>query len=415
MSFSWGLGHSPWMRNHQVFEDSWMEFMERGWRGGGHPLENSNDPIINKLRRNGLYLGEIPQEDRTDEYCREAFSCDKRALKFIPPEKQSLEMCIEAVNSMGRGALEWVADKNPKVCLAAVRREGTAIGLVPEQTEALCLEAVKQCGFAIKEILQPSQDVLYAAIRQNPNALGEIRNPSRDLCLEAIRLYGNALSYVREQDEELVLAAFPSSPGQRMATDTEVFQTMRFPQNYRVCLAAVKHNPFCLKYVKPEFKTPELCLAAVRVSSAVFSDVPEPTEEIYLEACRQDEYDIKVEGRDIPESIAMALVRQNPMVLKVIPYASKEVCLEAVRLNGLALEYSRFKTKDICSIAASENSGALEFVPEQYQAGIRRSLGMCWTTEKSPENIQVSTPGFTSGKGRRAHRANVTKSNKPKC
>lgn len=57
-------------------------------------------------------------------------------------------------------------------------------------------------------------------------------------------------------------------------------------QTPEICLAAVQHHGYALRYVKEQ--TPEICLAAVKQTGYVLQYVKEQTPEICIAAVKQD-------------------------------------------------------------------------------------------------------------------------------
>ena len=77
---------------------------------------------------------------------------DGEALEFVPEERRTPKICLEAVTAPRQGwtapALKWVPErrKTPDLCLAAVRADGAALEFVPEALRTPELLAVAQRG-----------------------------------------------------------------------------------------------------------------------------------------------------------------------------------------------------------------------------------------------------------------------------
>ena len=67
------------------------------------------------------------------------------------------------------------------------------------------------------------------------------------------------------------------------------------------------------------------------------------------------------------EEDALSMVRQDPMLIRLIDNKTPKVCLEAVSLNGLALQHINHQTPEICLAAVSQNGKALQYVKEQTE------------------------------------------------
>jgi len=106
-------------------------------------------------------------------------------------------------------AEKWVVEfaKGSKfrgICLEAVRRNGYALGYVPDALldREMCLEAVRQNGDALQYVPMALRDreMCLEAVRQYGWALGYVPKAllDKEMCLKAVRQDGHALYHVPE-------------------------------------------------------------------------------------------------------------------------------------------------------------------------------------------------------------------------
>ena len=62
------------------------------------------------------------------------------------------EEAMDAVREGWGGALRYVSEQTPEICIAAVNNWGDALQYVSEQTNEICLAAVKQDGSALQYV-----------------------------------------------------------------------------------------------------------------------------------------------------------------------------------------------------------------------------------------------------------------------
>ena len=105
---------------------------------------------------------------------------DKIFKYNIPPEKQTENICIEAM-----------------------KKSGLALCRVVKQTEEICLTAVQQNGLALKYVKNPTKRICLEAVKQNPHALKHIKNIDKELYLEALKASISSLSYLIDNYDEL--------------------------------------------------------------------------------------------------------------------------------------------------------------------------------------------------------------------
>jgi len=189
----------------------------------GH-LEDQNEIVIPYISENNIFfkpineraLKYIPKEDRTAELCLKAVKSNCFALQYVPEEHKTAELCLEAVKSSGY-TLKYVPEKHKtaELCFEAIKAEDAALDYIPEEqkTTELCLQAVKKITWALLDIPE--------------------KHKTAELCLEAVKSSGRALQYIPEEQKTA-----------------------------KLCLQAVKSDSSAFEYVPEEHRTAELCLQA---------------------------------------------------------------------------------------------------------------------------------------------------------
>jgi hypothetical protein len=189
---------------------------------------NSSQDPETLLQKNGLKLGEIPEEKRTTALCLAAVTQNWKALQYVPASKQTETLCRVAIDKNWR-ALEYMqpgAEWTENLCLAAVIQDRQAFQYLPLLllTETFYLKAVKQDWRALECIPEEklSEIICLKAIEKDWWALLKIPAERRTetLYLAAIKQDGEALQYVPEAQQTKIL-----------------------------CLEAVKEDPRALSFV----------------------------------------------------------------------------------------------------------------------------------------------------------------------
>ena len=152
--------------------------------------------------------------------------------------KESVRKMLEAISEEDTTAFEDFPEilKTPKVCLAAVMKNGYVIESVPASliTPELCIATVKQNGYAIgvipKTFITPELCFLAVENDTGDSILENIPSEflTQELCLYAVKKCGYLLRYV--PFDELTV---------------------------EVCTAAVLNNDYALKFV-PKFHLKEV-------------------------------------------------------------------------------------------------------------------------------------------------------------
>jgi hypothetical protein len=147
-----------------------------------------------------------------------------------------------------------------------------------------------------------------------------------------------------------------------------------------ICLTAVKSDGLSLEFVPKESKTPFICLAAIKSDGLSLKFVPEElkneNEELCLAAITSNGLSLEFVPEKLKnenEELCLAAVTSNGLSLEFVPEKLKneneELCLAAVTSDGLSLEFvpEKFKDEKLCLTAINLNGLSLEFVPEEFK------------------------------------------------
>ena len=179
------------------------------------------------VRQNGKALKSVPGHLCSQHLCNTAVTQDGAALRFVPPKFRTEATCRLAVmknpvaiRSMPRsfldnalleyaamnGALRQIPPelRSYEICLKAVRMAGEGmLHLVPEthRDKALCVAALEKDPGALPWVPRPTAEMCKTAVRGDGLALALVP-PSMitpELCETAVEQSGVALIYVPEQ------------------------------------------------------------------------------------------------------------------------------------------------------------------------------------------------------------------------
>jgi hypothetical protein len=129
-------------------------------------------------------------------------------LEFI--QNQTREMCLAAVQQNGI-YLRHVKNKTDEIALAAVSTHGIAIVHVKNITPEIALAAVSQYGLALSLIENQTHEICIAAVSQNGDALNHVKNKTPEIILAAVSQNGLSIQYADNISPSIVLAALNKS------------------------------------------------------------------------------------------------------------------------------------------------------------------------------------------------------------
>jgi len=167
-------------------------------------------------------------------------------IKYIPKKHRKHEFLIASVTSDGY-VLRLLDDdeKSIEICKIAISKNVYNLRFVPE---------------IIKTV-----DFLIYAINCDYNALRVIDNQTEELSLLAMEKSPYSIYLINNKTEKVLLKATKVKG---------LYKDKNIPQYYNAVLAYIMENGNSLQYIRREFKTYEMCKAAVSDSSYAIKYVP---------------------------------------------------------------------------------------------------------------------------------------------
>jgi hypothetical protein len=395
---------------------------------------------MNKDEKKKWLLKDVPKSERTAKTCLAYVRHRASNLEYVPLKLRTKELCLSVLLDGAGWALQYVPEKlrTLDLCLLSVNFHGWALQYVPEhlRTHEVCLMAVHQYGSALSYVpeIYRTPELCRIAIT-TPMAHDEFfstiwsaipkKSKTKEVCMAAMGDTESTINWSCDEScfwvpcendlpsfledippelkEELKqeLNRLGASKGMHSCTD-DVPEKYRTPEFY---LEGIKKDGALLEFVPSEFKTKELCLAAVlapyRTQPPAIHFLPKEfqTEEMYALSVKDDGATLGfVPEEKRSEKLCRAAVEQNGVSLKFVPekLRTKELCtiavkkfekhyvneapiefipkefltpeifLDSVQNDGLTLEFipDDLKTHEICLAAVQQSGVALGFVPD---------------------------------------------------
>ena len=127
-------------------------------------------------------------------------------------------------------------------------------------------------------------------------------------------------------------------------------------------LEAIKQDGCNLRGVTNQ--TDEICLMAIKQYGSALRYVKNKTNELCMEAIKQDGNAlqfVEIQTREL----CMEAVKQNGIALYWVKNKTFELCMEAVKQNGSALQYIKNQTDELCMVAVKQQYNVLRYVINQ--------------------------------------------------
>jgi len=293
------------------------------------------------------------REIKTVEQALEAVKNFGDALKYVPEELRTAEVCLEAIRHS-----EWVKGE--------ILTTGNALEFVPEtlKTAELCAEAVKNNCKAIEFM---------------PKSLITAK-----LCTDVVKYYCMVLQYIPEEfkTQELCIEAVKQKSGYlALEYVPEKFKTTKLyieivknsywliaqkyiPEQFRTAkfwLEVVKKDSDLITEVPEEFKTAEFWYEAVKNNVWSLTDVPEEfkTLDMYIEAVKQEDWMFMLVPENLKVQVTRATGVQQGGAENFLLYKHNFIYLQKGK-NENELEKICIKLTEFCEIARREGVIALE-------------------------------------------------------
>ena len=181
---------------------------------------------LSKVRKDGWVLEKAPKELRGDkQLVLEAIKQQYDAIRYASTELQhDKEVVLTALKQHPAGAFCYVPDdlkQDKEMILASVQLDGMLLEQVPPQFQNdydVVLSAVKQCGYAYQyasDNLKSNRNIVLVAVSTNGAVVDRLPADSKlrqdkDVCLAAIKSNPYAIKYIADnmkRDHDLLVAA----------------------------------------------------------------------------------------------------------------------------------------------------------------------------------------------------------------
>jgi hypothetical protein len=175
-------------------------------------------------------------------------------IRYIPKEKRKYDFIKSAIISDGY-ALRLLDDdeKTLEICEIAISENIYNLRFVPE--------------------IIKTTDFLIYAIKCDYNAIGLIENQTEELCLIAMEQNKDSIYLINTKTEKIMMKGTQIKG---------LYKNKNVPQFYNAVLEYVKQNGNSLQYIKKEYKTYEVCQAAVNNSFFAIKYVPKGIKKINI-------------------------------------------------------------------------------------------------------------------------------------
>lgn len=334
---------------------------------------NNNDEVKEMaVHKNGLLLQHIT--NKTTKICDIAFKNNPGAIKFIPQNLRTRDMCINAVLH-DHTLFDMVPQKfmDNDLCLFVLFKDPHLIEKINNPSDEMYLE----CSEAIPSLLGKIKDVSLikdvdplVILKLNPYHIKNIINPTYEMYFEAVSRVGQLLKLVPHalQDEMLCLAAV-----QNDGTSIEYIPTEHQTEN--ICIKAIHQNINSFQYIIN--KTHTVCEYVLRSDYCCISKIQyiiednDFLEKMKLMCVSNDGLSLEFIN-DPTLDMCLYAIDQNYLAFKFVPkiFATDEVINFALSKNGLAIKYVVQQTELICIKAIKNNPLAIEFVNEKFLTDI---------------------------------------------
>ena len=313
-------------------------FVPKGMQVEGMPKLSKQEIEDIRLVADTFFLdmkfSKLPPERRTEAVSQAAVSACCMYLKDVPENIKTDEFIINALRKDGDALLAIDSERlTPEMYNTAVETTGTALRLVPPEiiTPEMAAKAVENSGMAI--VYVPS----------------DLKTP--EMCR-------NALNSVCSEEFDIV-RHIPHS-------DVIIEHLKRFEQR--------KDDPFMVfGSVKPEVITPEMAQLAVRLDPSCIQFVPDKliTPEMCMTAVKRDWMNMRfIPASKISKELSEIAMMRSIHAQQFVParYKSPELYMYPVKINGLNLEYvpENFRTGEVCLQAVKSDPNAVDFVPQRF-------------------------------------------------
>ena len=335
--------------------------------------ENNNitDKFKNDLKKNYKLLILVPDNKITYEICMIAVKTTSYALKYIPKynimtDKQYYELYKEVVTQDGL-ALKFVPENNKTsdICEIAVTQNGKALEFVPDNNKTfdICEIAVTKNGLALEFVPDEKKtfNIYNKAVTQNSVALKHVEI-----------LFNNI---TEEQYYKLCEKAIENDSFSIYDVKADNMTDQKY---YELCKKVIKNINTLLNAVPENKRTYEIYMLAVTNNGKELEKVilnGNITEEQYYELCEKAVENYGQAIFYVKTEVINELNEEGKKYHKpkyMTPEQYYELCKKALTNDGRALQYVHKNIKNITfeqyyklyEIAVISDGLALEFIPK---------------------------------------------------
>jgi hypothetical protein len=303
-------------------------------------------------------------------------------IRYVPPEKQTIEMCWVAFSHNYR-TFESIHCQEIEMCFLAVQQSGILLEYVKEQTSDICIDAVEQNWKAIEFVRNQTLDICQLACIKSVKALEFCKVQTKEMCMDILATYPLMLDCVLEQDIEICNLAVEKN---YLALKYAKFQ------DDDTCLRVVSRDGLQLQYVKN--KTPEICIMAINHNIKAFEFIDNPSESMCVKVVIEDGEQLQHIKNQTIDICTAAIVNTwkaiiftnqddlndddvqfccttacslNTKALQYCKYQNEDMIETAVKDDGMNLKYALFQTQIICNAAVNNDVRAIQYVEQQFQ------------------------------------------------
>ena len=145
----------------------------------------------------------------------------------------------------------------------------------------------------------------------------------------------------------------------------------------QICLAALQQDPQAHVFIPPDMFTPEICdISAVNSNIGFvyyvkygFINLDMISEKVWCKLAMSNMTLSDVPEKFRTDKICRVFVNKNSINIRHVPtqYLSTEMLLDVVRIDGMSLSYIKaaFRTEEVCLAAVQDNAYAIIYVPDE--------------------------------------------------
>jgi hypothetical protein len=299
---------------------------------------------------------------KTDQMIRDALSKNGMLLEFVPKEKQTLEYCQIAMKR-NPPSIQFAEFQNDDIVLHVIQKNGTLLEFVKNKTPEICNIAITNTINAFQFYDNWDDDTISNVLNKDGQMIRYIKNPTEAQKMIAINKGYYALQYIENQNDELCNIAIKLNP-----------LAIKFCKNPsdKMITSVVNSNWELLKYIPVDKITKELCDSTIKTQLLAFEFIPEKYRTYEMMNIVLDEHPHFVEYIDISnEDLIAKVIETHNNHFKLIKDPTEKICLAFLKNNKTWNSFKQIPKKNlthkICYRAVKLNPFAIKDVPHEFQ------------------------------------------------